>query len=107
MAAVRFLYLLHVRDIRCGHCGLAVVDASPARPQLRVVVGRHKQPIRLPHAIDALPVPVLMALRCRCGRDVFYAAPADAVPLLSDQPPEPRTASSKYSRPDRRVLARA
>jgi hypothetical protein len=118
MAAVRFLYLLHVRDIRCGHCGLAVVDASPARPQLRVVVGGHKQPIRLPQAIDALPVPVLMALRCRCGRDVFYAAPADAVPLLSDQPPEPRTASSKYilagvgedvARPElrRRVLAGA
>lgn len=96
MAAVRFLYLLHVRDIRCGHCGLAVVDASPARPQLRVAVGGHKQPIRLPPALDSLPVPVLMALRCRCGRDVFYAAPADAVPLLSDQAPEPRTASSKY-----------
>jgi hypothetical protein len=96
MAAVRFLYLLHVRDIRCGHCGLAVVDASPARPQLRVVVGGHKQPIRLPQAIDALPVPVLMALRCRCGRDVFYAAPGDAVALLSDHAPQARTIGDAY-----------
>ncbi|GEM_PF-6543851 len=95
MSGVRFLYLLHIRDVRCGYCGDAVVDASPARPQLRVVVGAHRRPIRLP-AIDALPYPVLTAVRCRCGRDVFYGAPSDAVPLLSEQPPEPRTASTKY-----------
>ena len=95
MAPVRFLYLLHVRDVRCGYCGDAVVAASPARPQLRVAVGGHRRPIRLP-ALDRIPVPVLMSVRCRCGRDVFYGAPADAVPLLSEQPPEPRTASAKY-----------
>ena len=95
MSAVRFLYLLHIHDVRCSYCGDAVVDASPARPQLRIVVGPNRLPIRLP-AIDALPHPVLAAVRCRCGRDVFYGAPADAVPLLSEQPPEPRTASTKY-----------
>ncbi|GAC1614382.1 MAG: hypothetical protein NVS4B13_09140 [Candidatus Elarobacter sp.] len=95
MAAVRYLYLLHVHDVRCEHCGAQVVDASSARPQLRVAVGAHERPIRLP-AFDALPAPVLMALRCRCGRDVFYGAPADAVPLISAVPPEPRTASAKY-----------
>lgn len=95
MAAVRYLYLLHVNDVRCGHCGAAVVYASSARPQLRVAVGAHERPIRLP-ALDALPAPVLMSLRCRCGRDVFYGAPADAVPLLSDQPPHAHTAPAKY-----------
>ncbi|HZW53820.1 MAG TPA: hypothetical protein VFF00_07285 [Candidatus Elarobacter sp.] len=95
MAAVRYLYLLHVREVRCGHCGTAVVDASSARPQLRVAVGAHERPIRLP-ALDALPAPVLMSLRCACGRDVFYGAPADAVPLLSDRPPQTLTAPAKY-----------
>jgi hypothetical protein len=95
MSAVRYLYLLHVHDVQCGHCGRTVVGASSARPQLRVAVGAHERPIRLP-ALDELPAPVLMALRCRCGRDVFYGAPADAVPLLSDQPPAPLTASAKY-----------
>lgn len=94
MSPVRFLYLLHVSDVRCAACGDAVVDASPARPQLRVAVGSNRKPIRLP-AIDHIP-PVVMSIRCRCGRDVFYGAPADAVPLLSDHPPEPRTASAKY-----------
>jgi hypothetical protein len=95
MAAFRYLYLLHVTDVQCGYCGLTVVDASSARPQLRVAVGAHERPIRLP-AFDALPAPVLMAVRCRCGRDVFYGAPADAVPLLSEYPPEPRVASATY-----------
>jgi hypothetical protein len=95
MAAVRYLYLLHVSDVRCTHCGATVVGASSARPQLRVAVGAHDRPIRLP-AFDALPAPVLVAVRCRCGRDVFYGAPADAVPLLSDHPPAPLTASAKY-----------
>ena len=95
MPAVRYLYLLHVQDVRCGHCGALVLAASPARPQLRVAVGAHARPIRLP-ALDELPAPVLMSLRCTCGRDVFYGAPADAVPLLSDHPPEPRTAPAQY-----------
>jgi hypothetical protein len=94
-AAVRFLYLLHVRDVRCSYCGAAVVDASAARPQLHVAVGAHKRPIRLP-ALDALPAPVLMAIRCRCGRDVFYATPGDAVALLSEQEPQPRTIGDAY-----------
>ena len=95
MADVRFLYLLHIRDVRCANCGDAVVDASPARPQLRVAVGANRRPIRLP-AIDQIPVPVLMSVRCRCGRDVFYGTPADAVPLLTEHPPEPRMPSTKY-----------
>ena len=95
MSPVRYLYLLHIHDVRCTNCGDAVVDESPARPQLRVAVGANRRPIRLP-AIDEIPVPVLMSVRCRCGRDVFYGAPADAVPLLSDHAPEPRTASAKY-----------
>jgi hypothetical protein len=95
MAAVRYLYLLHVHDVRCGHCGRTVVGASSARPQLRIAVGANLRPIRLP-ALDALPAPVLMALRCSCGREVFYGAPADAVPLLSDLPPAPLTAAAKY-----------
>jgi hypothetical protein len=95
MAAVRFLYLLHVRDVRCSFCQAAVVEASSARPQLRVAVGAHRQPIRLP-ALDALPAPVLMSIRCGCGRDVFYATPGDAVPLLSDHVPESRTIGDAY-----------
>ena len=94
-AAVRYLYLLHVHDVRCSHCGTAVVDASAARPQLHVAVGTHKRPIRLP-ALDALPAPVLMAIRCRCGRDVFYATPGDAVALLSEQEPGSRTVGDAY-----------
>jgi hypothetical protein len=95
MAAVRYLYLLHVRDVRCSYCDTAVVDASAARPQLRVAVGAHKRPIRLP-ALDALPAPVLMSIRCRCGRDVFYATPGDAVALLSDHAPQARTIGDAY-----------
>ncbi|HEY0394732.1 MAG TPA: hypothetical protein VGD01_09580 [Candidatus Elarobacter sp.] len=95
MSAIRYLYLLHVHDVRCAHCGASVVDASPARPALQVAVGAGSRPIRLP-ALDDLPAPVLMSLRCRCGRDVFYAAPADAVPLLSEQPPAPRTRAATY-----------
>ncbi len=95
MAGPRYLYLLHTHEVRCESCGDAVVDASMARPQLRVAVGANRRPIRLP-AIEEIPVPVLMSVRCGCGRDVFYGAPADAVPLLSDQAPEPRTAATKY-----------
>jgi len=95
MAAIRYLYLLHTTDVWCGHCGAAVVAASPARPQLRVAVGAHRRPIRLP-AFDALPAPVLMAVRCTCGRDVFFGSPADAVPLLSEHPPGPYTAPATY-----------
>jgi hypothetical protein len=94
-SVIRYLYLLHTRDVRCASCGAAVVDASSARPQLRVAVGAAGRPIRLP-ALDAIPVPLLMSVRCRCGRDVFYGTPADAVPLLSDQPPAPRTAPDTY-----------
>ena len=74
MAANRYLYLLHVNDVRCEHCGDTVVCASSARPQLLVAVGANERPIRLP-ALDALPAPVLMAVRCRCGHDVFYRRP--------------------------------
>lgn len=92
---IRFLYTLHVRDVRCAHCGTAVVDASPARPQLRVVVGGNEQPIRLP-ALDEIDVPLLMSVRCGCGRDAYYGAPSDAVPLLTDHAPAARTAASRY-----------
>jgi len=96
MAAVRYLYLLHVRDVRCGHCGDTVLHATSAQPQLRVAVGAHERPIRLP-ALEALPAPVLMSVRCAaCGRDAFYAVPSDAVPLLSEHAPEARTASARY-----------
>lgn len=94
MADVRYLYLLHTHDVRCASCGDAVVDASPARPQLRVAVGANRRPIRLP-AIDEIPV-LVMSVRCRCGRDVFYGSPTDALPLLTEHPPEPRMASTRY-----------
>jgi hypothetical protein len=92
---VRYLYLLHTCDVRCGYCDGLVVDASQARPHLRVAVGAHQRPIRLP-ALDAIPLPFLLAVRCDCGRDVFYGAPVDAVPLLSDQPPGPSAACATY-----------
>ena len=96
MTDVRYLYTLHVRDLRCGHCGETVVAASPARPELRIAVGAvDHRPVRLP-SLDDLPAPVLMSVRCRCGRDVFYGAPADAVPLLTSHAPQPLTPFSTY-----------
>ena len=95
MGVIRYLYLLHVRDVHCGYCDATVVDASSARPQLRVAVGAHHRPIRLP-ALDTLPVPVLMAARCRCGRDVFYGVPSDATALISERAPGARTATDAY-----------
>ena len=54
MADVRFLYLLHIRDVRCPNCGDAVVDEGKWKPaQRREERGRGLPLMRaLTHAVE-------------------------------------------------------